>query len=197
MITQRDREIIDFIDKIGFATIKHISNMYFTNNRYGYDSARKRLKKINETGEYIKCFKNMETNELVYVPYDSKLKRVSMHNIKVLDYLCNLKVLGCHIKETELEPVFDTIKPDAYVSFEFDGYLYCQLIEVQMRHDYVDIKRFKKDEVIKSIFEKTKDICPRIIIIQDTNKDYEQENDTQFKIIQLYTDLRDVAKVLC
>ncbi|WP_252225350.1 MULTISPECIES: hypothetical protein [unclassified Clostridium] len=197
MITDRDKEIINFIDKIGFATIKNITDMYFTNNRYGYDSARKRLKKISEMGEYIKYFKNSETNELVYIPYESKLKRVSIHNIKVLEYLCDLKVLGCDIKEIELEPVFDSIKPDAYVCFEFNNFLYCQLVEVQIRHDYVDLKRFKKPEVIKSIYEKMKDVSPRIIIIQDTNKDYEKDNDTEFKIIQLYTDLRDVAKVLC
>ncbi|MBZ9693394.1 hypothetical protein [Clostridium sp. M14] len=197
MITDRDKEIINFIDKIGFATIKNITDMYFTNNRYGYDSARKRLKKISEMGEYIKYFKNSETNELVYIPYESKLKRVSIHNIKVLEYLCDLKVLGCDIKEIELEPVFDSIKPDVYVCFEFNKFLYSQLVEVQIRHDYVDLKRFKKPEVIKSIYEKMKDVSPRIIIIQDTNKDYEKDNDTEFKIIQLYTDLRDVAKVLC
>ncbi|NFH01618.1 hypothetical protein FC831_15350 [Clostridium botulinum] len=197
MITDRDKEIINFIDKIGFATIKNITDMYFTNNRYGYDSARKRLKKISEMGEYIKHFKNSETNELIYIPYESKLKRVSIHNIKVLEYLCDLKVLGCDIKEIELEPVFDSIKPDAYVCFEFNNFLYSQLVEVQIRHDYVDLKRFKKPEVIKSIYEKMKDVSPRIIIIQDTNKDYEKDNDTEFKIIQLYTDLRDVAKVLC
>jgi hypothetical protein len=196
MITQRDKDIINLVDTIGFSSIKNISDMFFTNTRYGYDLARKRLKKIEESGKYVKSFRNSDTNEIVYVPFNSRLKNISIHNIKVLEYICKLKCLGCEMKTTEIEPIFDCIKPDAYISFVFNGYLYHQLLEVQIRHDYIDLKRFKGDSVINAILDKTKNCMPRIIIVQNTSRDYQKENDTKFKITQLGIGMEDVAKVL-
>lgn len=196
MITDRDKDIINFIDRIGYASIQNIQDMFFGNNRYGYDGARKRLRKIEEMGEYIYHFKNQETNELIYVPYNSKLKRVSTHNIKVLNYITKLSTLGCKITNVELEPVFNNIKPDAIICFEFNNYRYYQLIEVQIRHNYVDLNRFKNNETVDAILNRTNNIMPKIIIIQDTNRDYAKDNDTEFSIIQIGVSMDDIAKVL-
>lgn len=196
MITARDRDIINFIDSIGFSSIKNISDMFFTNSRYGYDLARKRLKKIEETKQYVKSFRNEDTNEIVYIPSNSRLKNVSVHNIKVLEYICKLKCLGCNMKTTEIEPIFNSIKPDAFISFEFDGYLYHQILEVQIRHNYIDLKRFKENDTINAILDKTKNVIPRIVIVQNTSKDYAKDNDTQFRITQLSMKMDDIAKVL-
>lgn len=197
MITDRDIKIISFIENIGYASINHINMMFFNNNKYGYDLARKRLKKIANTGEYIKSFVNKETYELIYVPYKSKIKCISIHGIKILDYICNLNKLGCSFKYIELEPVFINIKPDAYTIFEFNGYLYYQLIEVQIRHDVVDLNRFVNIEIVNDILSKTNNVMPRLIIIQDTNRNYEENNPTQFSISQLSLGMEDIAKVLC
>ena len=196
MLTDRDKNIISFIESIGFASIQHIQMMFF-NTRYGYDCARKRLKKIANNNGYIKGFKNQDTNEYIYIPINSNIKRVSLHNLKILDYICNLNLLGCKINSVELEPVFINIKPDALISFEFNGYIYYQLIEVQIRHAIVDLNRFLDNQVITNIYTKCNNVLPRLVIIQDTNKDYNKNNNTQFDIVQLYTDLSDIAKVLC
>lgn len=196
MITDRDKEIINFIDKIGYVSIQNIQDMFFTNSRYGYDGARKRLRKIEEMGEYVHHFKNQETNEIIYVPYKSKLKRVSIHNIKVLNYITKLATLGCKITNVEIEPVFNNIIPDAIVCFEFNNYRYYQMIEVQIRHEYVDLNRFKDIETVNAILDYTNNVMPRIIIIQDTKRDYEKDNDTEFNIIHIGLSLDDIAKVL-
>ena len=196
MITDRDKNIIDFINKIGYSSIQNIQDMFFVNNRYGYDGARKRLKKIEEMGDYIRHFKNQETNEIIYIPSNSKLKRISTHNIKVLNYITKLSTLGCKITNVELEPVFNNIKPDAFIEFEFNNYKYYQLIEVQIRHDYVDLNRFKNQETIESILNYTENVMPKLIIIQDTNRDYSKDNDTEFNIIQIGVSMDDIAKVL-
>lgn len=196
MITDRDRRIIDFIESIGFSSIKNISDMFFSDCRYGYDLARKRLKKIYDYGRYIKKFTNHETNEIVYAPINSKIKNVSLHSMRVLEYICKLKCLGCDIIQVEIEPVFDSIKPDAYICFKFNGYIYFQLLEVQLRHDFVDIKKFKKQPVIDSILDTTNNVLPKLIIVQDTRKDYNENNDTDFEIIQLDLSMNDMAKVL-
>lgn len=196
MMTDRDRDIIKFIESIGFASIKNISDMFFGDCRYGYDLSRKRLKKIYDCEKYIRKFVNKETNEIIYTPIDSKVKNISIHNMKVLEYVCKLKGLGCDISEVEFEPVFGSIKPDAYIKFKFNGYIYFELLEMELRHDFVDLKRLKKQDVIDSILERTGDVYPKIIIVQDTRKDYNRDNQSDFEIVQLDCSLKDIAKVL-
>lgn len=194
MITERDREIINYIYKIGFATIEQISSMFFTNKKSAYDLARRRLKAIKNQSDYIKTIQNSETNQLVYLPKDSTLKRVTLHSLKLVDYLCELKKLGCELEKTELEYDFGGVIPDAFVIFKFNGYRYYQLVEMQLRHDNVDVDRYSK--VIKNILKVTNEVAPVIVVIQNTNKLYPQENTAGMNIVQLKLDMNDIAKVL-
>ena len=194
MITDRDREIINYIYKIGFGTIEQISSMFFTNKKSGYDLARRRLKSIKNQSDYLRTIQNSETNQLVYIPKDSTLKRVTLHSLKLLDYLCELKKLGCELENTELEYDFGGVIPDAFIVFKFNGYRYYQLIEMQLRHDVVDVDRYGK--VLKKIHELTNEVTPTIVIIQNTNKAYPETNSSGMDIRQLKLDMNDIAKVL-
>lgn len=194
MITDRDRDIINFIYDIGFITIEQTGKLFFTDSKVPYDLARNRLKKLVKQDLYIKAIRNTETKQLLYVPKESKLKRVSKHDLLVLDYLAELKCLGCEVETVEVEKDFGGIIPDAYVRFVFNGYRYHQLLEIELRHDYVDINRFNK--VKDKIIQETNNILPTIVIVQDTNKDYSADNKTDMEVVQLRTNLNDVAKVL-
>ena len=194
MITDRDREIINFIHDVGFITIEQCGKIFYANSKVSYDLARRRLKKIAESGDYIKRFINGETRQVIYVPKDSKLKKLSKHDILVIDYLAALKSLGADIEKIELEKDLGGVIPDALISFRFNGYRYYQLLEVQLRHDYVDINRFNKVEDV--ILAATNNVLPVIVIIQNTNKDYSKDNKTGMDIVQLRISLDDVAKVL-
>lgn len=194
MITERDREIINFIYDIGFITIAQAGKLFYTESHISYDLARNRLKKIVRQDLYIKSFRNIETKQVIYVPKESRIKRVSKHDILVIDYLSELKSLGCEIEKVEIERDFGGVVPDAYIKFIFNGYRYHQLLEIQLRHDYVDINRYNK--VKDKILEETNNIIPNLVIVQDTNKDYSNENKTDMEIVQLKTHLEDIAKVL-
>ena len=194
MITDRDRDIINFIQDIGFLTIEQAGKLFFTDSKVSYDLARNRLKKLIKQDLYIKAIRNTETKQLLYVPKESKLKRVSKHDLLVLDYLAELKCLGCEVEAVEVEKDFGGIIPDAYVRFIFNGYRYHQLLEIELRHDYVDINRFNK--VKDKILQETNNILPTIVIVQDTNKDYSIDNKTDMEVVQLRTNLNDIAKVL-
>ena len=173
MLTPRDREIINFIDDIGYATISNIASLFFSQNKFSYDLARKRLKKIKDIGDYIKSFINSETTETIYVPYNSNKKKVSIHDVMVLNYACKLKLLGCNIENIELEPMFNNVvKPDALVQFTFNGYRFHQLIEMQIRHNLIDLDRYNKQGVMDSILDRTNNTIPKLIIIQDTKVNY-------------------------
>ncbi|WP_305153823.1 hypothetical protein [uncultured Clostridium sp.] len=194
MITDRDREIINFIYKIGFITIEQAGKIFYTDSKVSYDLARRRLKKISITSDYIKRFTNPETRQIIYIPKNSKLKKLSKHSILIIDYLAALKLLGADIEKVEIEKDFGGVIPDALISFNFNGYRYYQLLEVELRHDYVNCNRFNK--IITNILEETNNVLPTIIIIQNTNKDYLKDNKTDMEIVQLKTSLEDIAKVL-
>jgi hypothetical protein len=196
MLTQRDRDIINFIDNIGYATISNIADMFFSQNKFSYDIARKRLKKIKEFEGYIRSFNNQETNETVYIPYNSNKKKVSIHDIMVVNYACKLKLLGCDIENIEIQPQFNNIIPDALVQFVFNGFRFYQLIEMQIRHSLINLDRYNKQGVMESIMSKTNETVPKLIIIQDTKINYADNNPTPMDIVQMDTTIDNIAKVI-
>lgn len=193
MITDRDREIINFIYDIGFITIEQCGKIFY-NSKVSYDLARRRLKKISQQADYIKAIRNTETKQVIYIPKESRVKKFSKHSILVIDYLAELKGVGVDIKKVEIEKNFNGIIPDAFITFEWNGYRYYQLLEVQLRHDFVEVNRFKK--VMDIVLKETNNTVPNLIIVQNTKKNYEEENKTDMEIVQLRTSLEDIAKVL-
>jgi hypothetical protein len=208
MITERDRQIINFIEKIGFASINQIAKLFFKNSKIGYDLARRRLKSIKDNATYLKAIRNFETNELIYLPLNSTRKKISKHNLAVIDYLCELKSLDCDIKSIEIEKHFGSVIPDAFICFRFNGYIMYQLLEIELRHDFVDVSRYQK--VLKEILKETNNngvaIIPSIVIVQNTNHDYVKEyedycrknlvsNDERFSIYKIDSDMSEIAKI--
>ena len=112
--------------------------------------------------------------------------------IKLIDYLTKLKKLGCDIKEFELFPHFNNIVPDMYLKFVFDGYEYYQLVEIQLRHENVNLDRFMVEDNIKSILNRCNNTLPTIVIVQDSRHIYEN---SYYDIIKLNTNLNDIGKV--
>lgn len=194
MITDRDREIINFIDKIGFSTINHIADLFFNGNNFSYDLARRRLKKIRDNGNYLRSVYCSEINKLIYIPINSKKISVKIHDIKLVDYLIKLKKLGCNIKEFEMFPKFNNVIPDMFVRFEFDGYEYYQIVEIQLRHDNVDVNRLSKEENIRRILDRCGNTLPTLVIIQDTRYDY-SNLDTPYDIVKINTDMSNIGKI--
>lgn len=193
MITSRDREIINFIDVVGFATIEQIGRIFYQGTKNQYDLARKRLKKIYEQGDYLRFSKCKETNQVIYSIKDGKSLKATKHNILMLDYLSKLMELGAKMEKIEIVKEFGGVIPDAVIQFVWDGYRYYQILEVQLRHDRVDINRLER--ALPIILEETGGVVPSVVIVQDTNLDYSKDNLTHFKTIQISSDLKNLAKV--
>ena len=49
--------------------------------------------------------------------------------------------------------------------------------------------------VIERILKESDNVVPKLIIIQNTNKDYEKENDTIFPITKINTDMDNILNV--
>lgn len=194
MITKRDREIINFIYDFGFITIEQCSKIFFNQSVSAYDLARRRLKKIADNNNYIKSKLNSETKQLLYIPKESNIKGISKHDLLVIDYLAELHSIGADIENCFIEKNYDGVIPDALLIFTLGGYRFYQLIEVQLRHDIVNVNRYAR--VMDKVLSDTNNVIPKIVIIQDTKKDYNKDNDTDIEVLQLKTSLEDIAKVL-
>ena len=194
MITKRDRKIIEFIEQQKFITIRQCADIFFTKNESRYDGARFRLKAIEKTGNYIKHIFNAETKEKIYVPLDSKDKKIKKHRLLLVDYIAALTRMGAEVIRAQTTPKFGDYEPDALIIFKYESRIYYQLLEIELRHDFVDVNRFK---LVTGIIQKAfKGVLPILVIIQDTKKDYEKTNTTLLKIAQLDTKLNNVHKVI-
>ena len=133
-LTKRDREILLFIEKYKSITIKQCSKIFFTTNKYSYYQARKRLKLLCDN-KLLKRYREDMRSETVY--YSEK--KLSYHDIKVIDIYAELVSKGCTIKDFKQEyiiPVSDSkdYRADGLIEFEYQGYFYPLLIEIDYTH---------------------------------------------------------------
>lgn len=132
-LTNRDREIIKFVEEYGSITINQCSKIFFRVNKHAYYQARKRLKQLSNEG-YLKRYRKDTKSEVIYY-LDKKL---SIHDLKVLDVYAELTALGAKIKDFKTEYTIPTGKKeyraDALIEFEHDGYFYPLMVEVDYTH---------------------------------------------------------------
>lgn len=125
-----DREILIWIEKYKAITIKQASRMFYEGD-YRYDRSRKKLKAM-EDKQLLKSYINSITKEKVYYVQD----KLSAHDIYIFDFYSKLVEHGCANIEFRKEPRFlkGLLRPDAYFQFEFEGYIYYVLLEIDLTH---------------------------------------------------------------
>ena len=202
MITDRDREIINYIDKYKYATIDQIANVFFNDSFSKYELSRRRLKCISDTHNYIKSFRNSSTNTVVYTSIDNNIKSIKDHDLKIMDYIAKLYVLGCNIRNVtmanEWSKLIPEVVPDSLIKLEFKSgtteYQMFHILEMQLRHDRVDINRY--NNIIPKIMNLTGNVMPRLIIIQNTNMNYKDINETPMKVFQLDLTMQNIHETI-
>jgi hypothetical protein len=192
VITDRDREMLNFVDNYGCITIHQAELMFYKNTNFGYDLARKRLNYLVNI-DWLKSYRDKASNLKVF--YNDK--KYTYHRILALDYYANLVSLGAEMSffKTEFEWVNGKIRSDAFVGFIFNNKPYWQFVEVITSHNDLNLEKYETlydtGEVQKLCLGK----FPPVILIDNVNrkKDIELQ---KTKIIKLDFKLNDVAKVL-
>lgn len=128
MLTNRDLEILEWIDKYKTITVEQARYIFFKGS---YESARRRLS-ILEKDKILKSYISKSTKQKVY--YSEK--KISDHDLYCLDYIKELKKYNCKIIEIKNKPHYlnNLIIPDMYVKFKFNGYVFNTLLEVDFTH---------------------------------------------------------------
>ncbi|MBY6758614.1 hypothetical protein HYH82_15080 [Clostridium botulinum] len=132
-LTNRDRDILKFIEQYGSITINQCSKIFFNKCKQNYYQARKRLRTLYNS-KYIKRYRKDMRSEAVYY-LDKKL---SIHDLKVLDIYAEIINLGaeikCFKKEYTIKCKNKEYRADGLIECIRDGYFYPILIEVDYTH---------------------------------------------------------------
>jgi len=131
MLTPNDMRILKFINEHGGITINQCAKLFYSDAKYGQDTARKRLKTLADSGvlKYT-TLKNSTSKERIY--YTNK--PYSAHSLYLMDFYANLVAAGVEILEFKKEAVFNNLRSDAFVMFKAkEGKILC-FVEVVLTH---------------------------------------------------------------
>lgn len=136
MLTNRDKKILLWIENFNVITIEQARVMFFDGS---YDNARRRLRVLEQQG-ILNSYIIKDTKEKAY--YIDK--KMSQHDIYILDFIKKITELGCNVEKVNLKPHYlnNTLIPDAFIEFSFNGDLYLVLLEVDYRHG-TEMLKFK------------------------------------------------------
>lgn len=185
ILTARDRAILKHIEEYEFATIKQIADMFFKEQKYGYDIARKRLNAMVRDNHLL-ATRDYKTGLNLYSI--DKIKNITMSKVLLMDFYSRLIAEGCEILFFEKEYskfMSGKIRPDGFTVIKFNGYVYYYFIEVQTRHANPDIQKYETlyyTNEFQNTFQ-TK-AFPTIIVIDDIDHKKQLGSDL-FKVIQL------------
>ncbi|WP_033047159.1 hypothetical protein [Clostridium botulinum] len=192
-LSDRDKSILKFIEEYGSITINQCSKIFYTKNKERYYQARKKLKKLADEKLLKRYRKDMRSQAVYYMS-----KKLSFHDLKVLDIYAELIDMGANITFFKREYTINTLnknyRADGLIECIFDGYFYPILIEIDYTH-FTSPKKLLDIYHSEYFQNKYKDldenIFPSIIIVKPiiSKSNFKSKN---FNIF--YTDLNSNYK---
>ena len=134
MLTNRDKEILKFIEEYKSITIRQAKYLFF---KKSYEGARRRLAELEKFG-LLKSTISKGRSEKVYF-FE---KMLSDHDLYKMDYVVSLKKMGFEILKFNTKPSYfnNQLKPDAFVICKKEGYRYITFLEVDYTHYTNNVK---------------------------------------------------------
>lgn len=196
ILTQRDKNILRFIEEYKSITINQCSKIFFNNCKQAYYQARKRLRQLYDN-KYIKRYRADMKSECIYY----LTKKLSIHHLKVLDAYAEFIKIGANIEYFKTEYKVPTkskyYRLDALIEVTYEEYFYPLIIEVDYTHftsqrkliDIYNSKHFqdKYKELDDNIF-------PTVLIIRPVISDNSITSDL-FNIVYLDFTLDGIEQV--
>lgn len=167
-----------FIEEHHALTIQMCANMFYTNNKFSYDEARRRLKKLYDN-EILYRYESPETSELIYCFKDSK--QISPHDLFTLKFYSTLIRYGAKINHFKQNRYWKSTGKfsDGFFEVSYNGSDFLIILEVDFTHmtsienKYVTLYKNKEiQNEYKEYCEDGEEIFPKLIImtVKDINK---------------------------
>lgn len=180
MITQRDREILTWIQDYKSITVSQCTELFFNGN---YEGCRRRLKQLEDV-ELLKSYITRYSKEKVYY----QEKKISEHDLNVYNFLKVIKKNGADIIKVQNQPQYmeGAIRPDAFIIFSYNGNVYFILLEVDITHYTSNSKMQKYEELYKTgeLQEQCYGTFPIVVIARPTLNGI-RYNSSNFNVVYL------------
>jgi hypothetical protein len=200
-ITERDNEILNFVESYGSITIDQCKKIYCTNCSRGDVIARRRLSKLVQFDK-LKVGKDKITNQNVYY-MDKKL---SFHDLLSISYYAKLIESGSRMSHFKrVKQWSNELKSDAFICHHVGNEVMFDILEVVRTHA-PDLDKYKRlydstvpQKYCSAMYKKLtgKDtICiPRLILIDEVRHKKPLFINQDVDIIQLDFEMRQIAKI--
>lgn len=157
-MTERDSQVVEFINKYKLCTSNHVYKVYFS--QVDQTVCKRRLKYLADYG-YIQREK-FNGNNYIYYSDKKVAHRLIAHDLLITDFVVKLLEEGYEILEFKKSFTLGEIISDAYLKVSKDNKVKNILLEVQLsNHDC--LSKYKK--LKKLAIEHTNwDVLPRIVV---------------------------------
>ncbi|MFA9398045.1 MAG: hypothetical protein ACERKV_07255 [Clostridiaceae bacterium] len=170
MITERDKDILRWIEEHKSITINQCSKLFYTGNKFAYDQARKRLRYLNKEN-LIKRYRQDPKSETIYFTE----KRLKIHGLKLMDVIAALKEFNVYDIKKERK-----IGINSSTSYIVDSTCVLKysnaLIPVIVEIDYTHYTNSDKIENLITYVERKNKIGCIFIIVKPTTETITVEN---------------------
>lgn len=177
MITQRDQDILNFLEEFHAATTSQLQRLFFHGTSYRYSC--KRLQCLYEQG-FLKRMRSTISNEYAYYLKKSSMLQQIHHDLIRTELYVSIKE-QYKLLEWNNEMPISNIRPDALAYIEYGLPL---MIEIHLSNRF-NFEKYKQNFI--PLFG----IQPRIIIVSDKKIN---PPDSRYRIIK--TNMQGVGKIL-
>lgn len=133
MITKRDAEVIDFVDRLRVAKTSTISGLFYPS----YTVAARRLSEIAKSGELSRDRDGWSSE---YIYYRRRPKQIR-HALALSDFYREISKQA-EIKKCIVEPTLGDIRPDAVIGFIAGGRERIALVEIELSNKGFDYHKY-------------------------------------------------------
>lgn len=187
MLTFKDNQILQFVEQYGGITIQQAHKLFF-NTKYGYDTARRRLKALYQEG-YLKADRDFLSDRLIYY----KTKKLSSHSILLLDFYSELVSRGAEVVLFKREFKASNTRADGFIIFKYKNIAKMLLVEIDI-NNRTKVDKYKKC-YSEGYFQKQFGAFP-VVVIVGKEKRKEEIKGIGYKIIRMNYSFDDIGVIL-